>query len=96
VAVSGLGASDDALAAFTKAVDAGDKSAQAKAQSDNDAAKTQIAAGWALTGIGAAALVAGVVMIAIPAKKPATQTSFGVGPWIGPAGPTGLTLYGTY
>ncbi|MFO0617134.1 MAG: hypothetical protein U0414_31345 [Polyangiaceae bacterium] len=98
VAVSGLSASSDAAAAFDKAVAAHDVPGQAAARADNDSAKSQIAVGWALTGVGGAALVAGVIMVALPKKTapPAPTTSLLVAPWVGAEGPTGMTLLGRW
>jgi hypothetical protein len=89
VAVSGLGKSSDAAAAF-EASESGSQADAARA--DHDAAGSQIVAGWVLTGVGAAAAVAGVIMIALPTPEPARSKSafsLRIGPTMGGAMATG-------
>lgn len=96
LAVGGLSDSSDALAAFDEAAIAHDVAGQDAAREANDDAKVQIAAGWTLTAIGGAAVVAGIVMIALPSPSAprSRSTSLSVAPWIGAYGPAGASVFG--
>lgn len=98
VAVTGVSASSDAVASFDKAVAARDVPGQEAARAENDSAKTQIAAGWAITGVGGAALVAGIIMVALPRKTApaAPSASLLVAPWVGLEGPAGVMAVGRW
>ncbi|MBI4954636.1 MAG: hypothetical protein HY908_21605 [Myxococcales bacterium] len=85
VAGSGIGRTNDAVDVFAAAQARGDANGETAARAEHDAARTQTVAGWATAGVGGAALVAGIVMAALPAgdAEPATgSTTVRVGPWL--------------
>lgn len=81
VGVTGILATNDAADAFSEANARGDEQAAATARDDHDAADTQTAAGWVVTGIGGAAIVAGVVMIVAAPSSDGPTTAWTIAPF---------------
>jgi len=99
LAGSGIGMVGAAAAQGEDAVAAKDASSNDEqlraARADYDAADHLLAGGWALTAVGAAAAVAGVVMVAIPPPSDVDAGAAGLRVRIG-VGPAGLIALGAW
>jgi hypothetical protein len=91
--VTGLDKTNDAAAAYAAAqTNAGAQ----LALDQHEAGRRQLTAGWVLTGIGGAALVAGVVMaIVAPSSEPASRANARVSVGLFPTG-NGVAWYGQF
>jgi hypothetical protein len=100
VAVSGISSTNDAADAVDAAHAKGDTKAEAAARADHDAGDAQAAGGWVTAGVGAAALVAGIIMIAVPTPSSGPPApTVGATPWLtlGHADTAGgVTLFGRW
>ena len=79
---------DAATAAYASGADTG------AARSDYDAAGKQMTMGYVLAGVGGAAVVTGIVLIAT-ARSAEPRSALRVGPWLG-ASSGGATLRGSF
>lgn len=97
-AASGIATTNAAADAYGAARSRGDTAAMATATADHDAGTRRAAAGWATVGVGAAALVTGITLAALPARdegEGAASAPLVLRPWLaGAAG--GLVLGGSW
>lgn len=91
--IAGVVATDEAADAYQTAPTEGEAQ---QALEDHDASRAQLTAGWAIAGVGGAALIAGIVMVVVAASdEPIDSDKAGVAMWVAPTG-QGLMFAGQW
>lgn len=95
VAVSGVDSTNAAVDAYVSAHDEGDAAGMKQSADDHASSRTQALAGWVTTGVGAAALGTGVILIAVGMTAKAPNDAMLVTPWWTPKS-AGISALGRF